>query len=65
MQVSVTNSTEEDLELHISWPSCSANKQTNLMGTQTKKEKKRKNPRSEQKTQHNLIQSLQQKLASS
>jgi hypothetical protein len=27
--------------------------------------KKKKDPRSEQKTQHNLIQSLQQKLASS
>jgi hypothetical protein len=25
MQVTVTNSTEEDLELHISWPGCCEN----------------------------------------
>jgi hypothetical protein len=63
MQVTVTNSTEEDLKLHISWPSCSADKQSSKPTSWAPT--KRKNPKSEQKTQHNLIQSLQQKLASS
>jgi hypothetical protein len=39
MQVTVTNSTEEDLELHISWPACS--KQSNPMGA-PKREKETK-----------------------
>jgi len=45
MQVTVTNSTEEDLELHISWPACSASKQaskqSNPMGA-PKREKETK-----------------------
>jgi len=50
MQVCVTNSTEEDLELHISWPGCSASKQSDPMGTEKRKRKKKK--QSKMRTQH-------------
>jgi hypothetical protein len=54
MQACVTNSTEEDLELHISWPGCSASKQSSKqsgpMGT--KKRKRKRNKQSKMRTQH-------------
>jgi hypothetical protein len=40
MQVTVTNSTEEDLELHISWPGCSANEQSSKATSWAQKRKK-------------------------
>jgi hypothetical protein len=58
MQACVTNSTEEDFELHISWPSCSASKQSSKqsdpMGTK-KRKKKRKETIQDENTTPNTI----------
>jgi hypothetical protein len=50
MQVTVTNSTEEDLELHISWPGCSANKQSSKATSWAQKRKKEKKKESKIRT---------------
>jgi hypothetical protein len=54
MQVTVTNSTEEDLQLHIFWPGCSASKQANQPHGRTKKRKRKKETKKQSKirTQH-------------
>jgi hypothetical protein len=71
MQVTVTNSTEEDLELHISWPGCSASKQasksTPWAHQKEKKKKRNKETIQDQNTKAITISLnlCKQKLASS
>jgi hypothetical protein len=54
MQACVTNSIEEDLELHISWPGFSASKQSSKQSgpTGTKKRKRKRKKQSKMRTQH-------------
>jgi hypothetical protein len=52
MQACVTNSIEEDLELHISWPGFSASKQSSKQSGPTGTKKRKRKKQSKMRTQH-------------